>query len=91
MFPCGETISRGRVNERNQYSDGNPVGQANGNPILDSLNYLDEFEDGEVTKLAAKIISESIYAMCDPEGEIVLIFDCIVDFKHDRNDMTLTD
>ena len=28
--------------------------------------------------------------MCDPEGERVLIFDCIVDFNHDRNAMTLT-
>ena len=29
--------------------------------------------------------------MCGPEGERVLIFDCIVDFKRDRNVMTLTD
>ena len=41
--------------------------------------------------LTANIISESIYAMCDLEGERVLLFDCIVDLKHEINDMTLTD
>ena len=29
--------------------------------------------------------------MCDPEGERVLLFYCILDFKRDRNYMTLTD
>ena len=42
-----------------------------------------------MTSPTENIIAESIYAMCDPEVERVLIFDCIVDFKHDRNDMTL--
>ena len=44
----------------------------------------------EVTELTANIIAEYIYVMCEPEGKQVLLFDCIVDFKGDINDMTLT-
>ena len=50
-----------------------------------------EFEDGEETELTTNIIVESIYAMCDPEVERVLLFDFIVGFKRDKNAMTLTD
>ena len=74
MLPCGGTLSRGRAIERKPDANGNPVGKSNGNIILDSRHYLVEFEYGEVTELTAKIISESIYAMCEPEGERVLLF-----------------
>ena len=91
MLPHGGTLSMGRVIERKRYADGKPVGRANNNSILDSRDYLVYFEDVEVTELTANFIAESIYAMCDPEGERVLIFDCIVYFKRERNFMTLTD
>ena len=44
-----------------------------------------------MTELTANIIAGSIYATCDPEGEWVILFVCIVDFKSDKNSMTLTD
>ena len=84
MFPCGGTLSRGRVIECKRDFDGNLVGQANENPIVDSRHYLVDFEDGEVTELTENIIVESIYSMCDQEGERILIFDCVVDFKQEK-------
>ena len=43
MLPCGSGETRGRVNKRAQYNDGNPVGNAKPNPILDSRQYVVEF------------------------------------------------
>ena len=74
MLPRGSTLSRGRVIECKSDADGKPVGRSNDNPILYSRHYLVDFEDGEVTKLTANIIAESIYPMYDPEGEHVLFF-----------------
>ena len=89
MLTCGGTLSRGQIIEQNRDDDGNPVGRANENTILDSLNYLVDFEYGEVTELASNNISESINA-CVTQKELGSIFDCIVYFKRDRNTMTLT-
>ena len=91
MLHRGGTISGGRIIERKRDADDNHVGQANDNPIIDAWHYLVEFEDGKVTELTAKIIAESIYAMCHPEGERALLFYCTADFKRDINAMTLTD
>ena len=90
ILSFGGTISRGQVIDRKCDGDGTPVGRDNENLILDSRHFLVVFEDGEVTEITTNIIAESTYAICDPEGERVLLFDCILDFKHDRNAITLT-
>ena len=66
MLPREGTLSRRWVIERKCGANDNPEVRANDNTILDSQYYLVEFEDSEVTELAANIIYESIYAMCDP-------------------------
>ena len=40
-----------------------------------------KFEDGYVTELTANAIAESIYAMCDENGDHILLFDAIVYHK----------
>ena len=47
-----------------------------------------KFEDGDVTKLAVNAIAESMYAMCDENGNHILLFDAIVD--HKKNDKAMT-
>ena len=47
-----------------------------------------KFEDGNVTKLTANAIAESMYAMCDENGDHILLFDAIV--EHKKNDNTTT-
>ena len=91
LFPRGGSLARGRVIERKRDSDGNPIGRANANPILDSRHYNVEFEDGEVTELTANVIAESMYAMCDENGHKVLLFDSIVDFKRSNVALSLAD
>ena len=47
-----------------------------------------KFEDGDVTEVTANTIDESMYAMCDENGDHILLFDAIVDHKKNDNAMT---
>ena len=88
MLPRGGTLARGRVTERKRDHEGNVIGRSNANLILDTREYEVKFEDGDVTKLTANAISESMYAMCDENGNHILLFDAIVD--HKKNDKAMT-
>ena len=88
MLPRGDTLARGPVTERKRYHKGNVIGRSNANPILDTREYEVKFEDGDVTELTANSISELMYAMCDENGNHILIFDAIVDHRKNDNKMT---
>ena len=47
-----------------------------------------KFEDGDVTELTANAIAESMYAMCDENGDHILLIDAIVDHRNNDNAMT---
>ena len=48
--------------------DGNPVGQANTNPILDLHVYEVLYEDGYIEEFATNSIAENIYNQVDADG-----------------------
>lgn len=83
MLPRGSDEARGRVVARKRDAQGNVVGRASDNPILDSRLYLVEFDDGQQAELAANVIAQSIYAQCDPDGNQYLLLDSFVDFEKD--------
>ena len=64
---------------RKRNRDGNPVGHANDNPILDTRSYIVEFDDGDQTGLTANMIAESLYSQCDPDGNQYDLLEEIVD------------
>ena len=76
----GGNEARGCVTAQAQDYDGNPMGLANPNPILDSCQYIMEFEDGDESELTTNAIANSMYAKCDPDGNQYLMLDFIVDF-----------
>ena len=88
MLPCGGTLARGRVTERKRDHKGNVIITYNANPILDTREYEVKFEDGDVTKLTANAIAESMYAMCNENSDQILLFDAIVDHRKNDNAMT---
>ena len=67
-LPVGGVLTRGRVISRKRDADGNTVGRANGNPILDTRTYNVEFDDGTITELTANKIAECMYSQCNPTG-----------------------
>ncbi len=58
--PRGGTLSKGRVTAQKQDKDGNPVGLANANPILDTREYTFTFDDGDETVMSANLIAEAM-------------------------------
>ena len=46
-----------------------------------------KFEDEDDTELTANAIAESMYAMCDGNGDHILLFDATVDHKKNENAM----
>ena len=81
MLPRGNSLVRGTVIGRKRDSRGDPIGNANANPIMDSRVYRVEFDDGDICELTANIIAESMYASCDADGNKYILFDSFVDYK----------
>ena len=91
MLPRGGTLARGRVKQLKGDHKANVIGRSNANPILDTREYEVKFEDGDVTELTANAIAESMYTMCDENGDHILLFDAIVDHKKNYKAMTRTE
>ncbi len=79
LFPKGRTMTRGPVTAQKRDADSNPKGRANSNPILDTREYTVIFDDGDVTNLTANLITESMYAQCDPDGNQYVLLDSLQD------------
>ncbi len=79
MLPKGGVFVKGHVTARKRDWDGNPVGRANDNPILDTISYIVNFDDGDQSELTANKIAESLYSQCDPDGNQYVLLDEIVD------------
>jgi hypothetical protein len=59
---CGGTLVKGCVTSQKRDKDGNPIGLANANPILDTREYTFTFDNGDETILNANLIAEAMYA-----------------------------
>jgi hypothetical protein len=79
--PRGGTIMKGCVTSRKRDKDGNPVGLANANPILDTREYTFTFDDGDETVLNRNLIAEAMYVQCDPDGNQYVLLDYIIDHR----------
>ncbi len=66
--PQGVTLSKGCVTARKWDKDGNPIGLANANPILDTREYTFTFNNGDETVMSANLIAKAMYVQCDPAG-----------------------
>jgi len=91
MLPRGGTMVKGRVAARKRDRDGNPIGLANPNPILDTRSYIVHFDDGNQTELTANMIAESLYSQCDPDGHEYVLLDEIVDNRCTDSAIKLAD
>ncbi len=81
-------MAQGRVVKRSRDKNGNPIGRANDNPILDTHEYNVEFEDGHEAEHAANVISQSMYSQCDLGGKNYVLFDLITDYWRGKSALT---
>ncbi len=81
MIPRGNSFAHGTVVSRKHDAEGNIIGHAHDNPILDSWIYDVDFADGEVTALTTNAIAKAMYAQCDPDGNKYILLDKFIDVK----------
>ena len=90
-MPLRDGLAQGKVTKRARDNDGNVIGRAHDNPILDTRKYIVAFEDGEEAELSANAIAQSMYAQCDPEGNQYVLFNSIVDYRRSTTTLTKAD
>ena len=76
---------------RKRDPEGNTIGRANAQPVFDTRPYEVEFGDGEITKLTANMIVESMYAQVDSEGNYTLLMNCMADYRRNYHALTIRD
>ncbi len=79
--PRGGTLMRGHVTSQKRDKDGNPVGLANANPILDTHEETFTFDNGDETMLNANLIAEAMYAQFNPDRNHYVLLDSIIDHR----------
>jgi hypothetical protein len=79
--PQGGTLMKGHATFLKRDKEGNPIGPANTNPIVDTHEYAFTFNDGDETVLNANLIAEAMYAQCDPDGKQYVLLDSIIDHR----------
>ena len=84
VLPKGNAIVSGTVKSTVKDFEGQSIGKADKNPILDTRVYNVEFSDGATAELGANIIAECVYAQCDIEGNQYRLIDHIVDHRKDN-------
>ena len=83
MVPKGDEILKAQVVSRRKDHNGNPIGRSSSNPVLDTRQYVVEFEDGAQEHYAANLIAENMYTQVDKQGKEFALMSEIVDHASD--------
>ena len=70
---------------------GNPVGTANDNPMLDAHMHEVEYHDGSKQALSANAIAENMFASVDEEGHRHFLLDSTVDIRKSKDAISKED
>jgi hypothetical protein len=76
-----------RVTKRLKDNNGNPIGIANANPILDTRLYEVEYCDGHKAAISANIIAENLFSQVDNDGHRQILFDTIIGHRTDGSEI----
>ena len=91
MISRGDTVAQGSLRRRKRDVEGNAIGRANSNPILDTRSYEVVFEDRTISTYSEIFIAESMHAQCDEEVQQYLFFGSIFNHKTDGNSLSVAD
>jgi len=70
-----------RVKGRTRNALGQEIDTYNENPMMNTMIYEVEFQDGTIKEYATNVIADNIYAQVDHEGFMYTLLDAIIDFK----------
>ena len=91
LLSCGGELLRVQVAGQKRDANGNSVGQAHSNPILDTCEYEAEFTDGSREIYMANLIAENMYSQVDEEGQQYTLLNEIIDHKSDGKALSKDD
>ncbi len=91
LLPKGDLQFVGKVINRKRDADGNPIGRASSNPILDTRVYEVEFSDGTIADYSANVIAEALYSQVDVDGNRFLLLKEIISHEKDTSALSPTD
>jgi hypothetical protein len=81
----------GKVIGRKRDKDGNPIGRAHRNPILDTRVYEVSFSDGTISEYSVNVISKALYTQVDADGNRFLLLKEIIDHEKDPSALSQDD
>ena len=79
----GEHPEYARVKKHLKDNQGQPIGIALYNPIIDTRMYEFKYQDGHTAALAENIIAENLFTQVDEERDRSVLFDNILDVRTD--------
>jgi hypothetical protein len=83
LLPRNDTYEKATVTCRKRDNNGNLMGHAHTNPLLDTRIYEVQFPDGASSEYSANVIAENIFATVDDNGFQTVLLDEIVDHQCD--------
>ena len=91
MLDRGGEVLNGTVKRRKRDIDGTLVGTSNGNPILDTREYLVELIDGSEETYSANTIVLNMYIQVDSEGKSYLLLNEITNHRREADAVCTSD
>ena len=91
FLPHGDRNELAKVIGRKRNSDGNYIGRAHKNPMLDSRIFTVRFADGEEKDVTFNIIAEHLFSQVDSEGNQYRLFKEIINHRKKKNAMDKAD
>ena len=72
-----------KVKGRKRDQHGNPIGEKNPNPILDTRVFNTEYSDGRIEEVSTNLIAKSLFSEVHEDGFNTAILNDIIDIKKD--------
>jgi hypothetical protein len=85
LLPKGDYEYIARVVGRKRDNNGNPIGQYNPNPLLDTTVLEVEFPDGTIQDYAANVVAEALFTQVDQDGNRFLLLKEIIGHEKDAS------
>jgi hypothetical protein len=84
-MPHGDRTEIAKVLGRKRGPDGNYIGRAHANPILDSRQFIIEFPDGDQQDIAYNMLAEHLFSQVDEEGNQYQMFKAIIGHRRKKD------
>ena len=90
-MPQVDEIRRTKVIRASQDSQGKTIGEHNANPLISTLAYDIQFDNGEIQQVGANIIAQNLYSQIDGFGNAYTMLKGILDHMKDGSEMKSED